>query len=145
VESAPVILEESIAEQPAEESAPDVLSNPLLQAFILDLEDVEMTPMLHLVANMMSNMYFDEAEAAVVRHYLMHKVDSTINSIQNRMDQLNADISNDQQSQDLSFLEVEDENNSDEADDGTQTTTGPFEFTLAKIFKKKNFILYPTQ
>jgi acyl-homoserine lactone acylase PvdQ len=131
VESEPVIHEESTAEQPAEDSAPpDVLSNPLLQAFILDLEDVEMTPMLHLVANMMSNMYFDEAEAAVVRHYLMHKVDSTINSIQNRMDQLNADISNDQQSQDLSFLEVEEENNSDEADDGTQTTTGQFEFTL---------------
>lgn len=124
MESEPVINKETSSdEHPAAEelSVSDALSNPLLRAFILDLEDVEMTPMLHLVANMMTSMYFDEAETAVVRHYLLHKVDSTINRIQQRMDELNSDVTNGQM---LDYAVQQVDVNLDEADDENQTTTG---------------------
>ncbi|CAB3374153.1 Hypothetical predicted protein [Cloeon dipterum] len=65
------------------------LENPLLRAFILDLDDAEMNPMLHLVTNMMTPMYFNDQEAEIVRHFMLHKIQNTINNIQLRMDMVN--------------------------------------------------------
>lgn len=89
--------------------------------------------MLHLVANMMTSMYFDEAETAVVRHYLLHKVDSTIDRIQQRMDEINSDVANGEML-DYAVQLVDVEVNLDEADDENQTTTGGFQLALIFFF-----------
>jgi len=101
------------------------LDNPLLRAFILDLDDVEMTPMLHLVANMMTPMYFNGEEAEVVRHFMLHKVEATINNIQRRMDQLNLDMRQPEPSFDDATSADEDLEEW-QTEDETTTPTGNF-------------------
>ncbi|XP_065352770.1 uncharacterized protein LOC135947764 [Cloeon dipterum] len=95
------------------------LDNPLLRAFILDLDDAEMNPMLHLVTNMMTPMYFNDQEAEVVRHFMLHKIQNTINNIQQRMDMVNLGA--------FPFLQPEEieipEEESDETEEDSDTET----------------------